>query len=89
MIDTKKAKWDLSKEENFAIDWLKRNGFIVTLYRQYMSKTIFTVERDGITENIEIPLTAKDMNLEKYMERFSKNWEVLRELRKLRKQVKK
>ena len=88
MIDVSGAKWDFSKEEKFAIEWLNDNGFSGKLEKQYVGKTIFTIEKNGITETFELPQGIKNMNISKYMEQFSKNWKVLCELQKLRKQVK-
>lgn len=87
MIDVSGAKWDFSKEEKFAIEWLNDNGFSGKLEKQYVSKTIFTIEKDDITETFELPQGIKNMNISKYMDQFSKNWKVLCELQKLRKQV--
>ena len=41
MIDLKKARWDLSPEEKYAVKWLVENGFEGELARQYVSKTMW------------------------------------------------
>jgi hypothetical protein len=87
MIDISGKKWDFSKEEEYAIKWLNDNGFNGKLEKQYISKTIFTIEKDGITEKFELPQGIKNMNISAYMDQYAKNWDMLCELQKLRKQA--
>lgn len=86
MIDISKAKWNFSKEETYAICWLNEHGFDGKIEKQYIIKTVFTISKDGITEKFELPQGVK-FNVISYMEQFSRNWDMLCELQKLRKQT--
>lgn len=88
MIDITKQKWNFSKEEKYAIKWLNEHGFSGELKKQYISKTVFSVCKDGVQDSFELPQGLKKMNVKKYMEQFSKNWGMLVELNKLREAVK-
>ncbi len=88
MIDISSAKWDFSKEEKYVIDWFNKNGYEGKLERQYVSKTVFTVTKDGITDKFELPQGIAFKSISNYMKQFEKNWEMLCELHKLRKEVK-
>lgn len=83
MIDISNAKWDFSKEENYAIEWLNKNGFSGKITKQYITKTIFEISKNGITDRLEFPQDLK--NIRRYMEQFNRNWEILCELQQLRK----
>ena len=87
MIDTSKKKWDLSKEEKYAIKWFEENGFNGTLEKQYISKTIFTIEKDGIEDRFELVQGVEGMNVRAYMKQYGKNWDMLCELRRLKRQA--
>lgn len=84
MIDTTNTKWDLSKEEKAAIKWLDDNGYNGKILKQYVSKTIFEISKDGITDKFELPQGIDSKQIKNYMEQFEKNWDVLCELKKLR-----
>lgn len=87
MIDTINAKWDFSKEEKFAIQWFNDNGYDGKIIRQYVSKTIFEVSKDGITDKFELPQGIVFKNIAGYMEQYKKNWKLTCELHQLRKEV--
>ena len=57
MIDVSKAKWTLSEETVFAVEWFEKNGFSGSLDKQYLSKTKFTVSKNGVTDKFELPHT--------------------------------
>lgn len=78
-IDTSKAKWDLSKEEQYAIEWFEQNGFEGELVKQYISKTKFSVSKDGVQDNFELPQGIAGMNIAAYMEQYRKTFGLLRE----------
>lgn len=86
MIDTAKAQWDLTKEEKYAISWFEKNGFDAVLEKQYLSKTVFTVTKDGISDKFE--LRSDGTKVELLMEWFQHDWELLRENRELREKLK-
>lgn len=84
MIDITAAKWDLSKEERYAIKWFEENGFEGKLERQFLSKTKFTVTKDGLTDRFELPQGYENMNIVKYMQQYGesfKQYAMLNELR--------
>lgn len=84
MIDITNAKWDLSKEEKSVIKWLDDNKYNGKILKQYVSKTVFEISKDGITDNFELPQGIDFKQIKSYMEQFQKNWNMLCELKKLR-----
>lgn len=48
MIDISNAKWELSKEEQYAVKWFNDNGFDGKLDKQFLSKTKFSVSKNNI-----------------------------------------
>lgn len=88
MIDTSNAKWDFSKEEKFAIKWFEENGYSGRIIKQYISKTIFEISKDGIADKFELPQGIVFKNIKGYMEQYKKNWEMLCELQRLREEAK-
>ena len=88
MIDTSGAKWDFSKEEKYAIEWLNKNGYNGKIVKQYISKTIFEIEKDGVTDKFELPQEIEFKNIKGYIEQYKKNWEMLCELQRLREEAK-
>lgn len=81
------TKWDLSKEEKYAISWFEENGYSWSIKKQYVSKTIFEVSKDGVTDKFELPQGVVFKNIKGYMEQYGRNWEVLCELQRLREEV--
>lgn len=84
MIDTTNAKWDFSKEEKYVIKWFNDNGFNGKIIKQYVSKTIFEIEKDNIVDKFELPQGIVFHNISSYMKQFQKNWDMICELHKLR-----
>lgn len=84
MIDITNAKWNLSKEEKSVIKWLDDNKYNGKILKQYVSKTVFEISKDGITDNFELPQGIDFKQIKSYMEQFQKNWNMLCELKKLR-----
>lgn len=84
MIDTSNAKWDFSKEEKYVVKWFDEHGFNGKLEKQFVSKTIFTISKDGITDKFELQQGIVFKNIANYMKQFENNWEMLCELHKLR-----
>lgn len=83
MIDTSKAKWELSAEEQYAIEWFNQNGFSGTLDRQCISKTKFTITKDGVADKFELQ-SGTDYDIAAYMEQYGRSFEMLCELTRLR-----
>lgn len=79
MIDTSNAKWELTKNDTYAIKWLEENGFNVVLEKQYISKTIYTVKKNGTEDRFELP-NGSNYDIAKYMEQYQKTWELLCQL---------
>lgn len=77
MIDVSNAKWDLSNSEKFAIKWLEENGYDGKIIKQYISKTIFEVSKDDVTDKFELAQGIKFGSIETYMEMFKKSWKML------------
>lgn len=88
MIDISKAKWDLSKEERYAVKWFNENGFDGMLVAQFLSKTKFVVHKNGVTDNFDLPQGYKGINVKKVMEQYRKSFSTLCELVALREKVK-
>ena len=85
MIDTSNAKWDFSKEEKYVINWFNKNGFSGKIVKQYVSKTIFEITKDDISDKFELPQGIVFKNIKAYMEQFMKNWNMYCQLYELRK----
>lgn len=81
MIDLRLAKNDFSKNEKYVIKWLNDNQFEGKIVKQYVSKTIFEIEKDGIVDKFELPRGIE--NISAYMKQYQKNWNMLCELHKL------
>lgn len=82
MIDLRLAKNDFSKNEKYVIKWLNDNQFEGKIVKQYVSKTIFEIEKDGIVDKFELPQGIE--NISAYMKQYQKNWNMLCELHKLK-----
>ena len=78
MIDTTNAKWDLSKQEQYAIEWLTANGFVGEIKKQYVSKTVFRITKDGITDTFDLPQSVTQKNISDFMEQYRKNFDILK-----------
>ena len=77
MIDISNAKYDFSKEEAYAIQWLNDKGFEGKLVRQSTGKTVFQIEKDGVKDKFELPQGIVFKSIKKYMEQFQKCWEMI------------
>ena len=88
MIDITNAKWEFSKNEKFVIKWLEDNGYNGKIVKQYISKTIFEISKDGVTDKFELIQSIPSQNIDEYMEQFKRNWEMLCQVQQLRKEVK-
>lgn len=86
MIDIGNAKYDFSKEEEYAIKWFNENGFDGKLEKQYVSKTVFSLSKDGVTDKFVLPQGIVFSNIAGYMEQYRRNWELTCELQKLEKE---
>ena len=82
--DLRTKKWDFSKQEEAAVSWLLERGFEVMLEKQYTSKDVYTVAKDGVSDEFTFPSGQKNMNVRTFMERYGENFEKKKELIKLR-----
>ena len=64
----------------------KYDGKII---KQYISKTIFEISKDGVTDKFELPQGIVFKNIKNYMEQYSQNWKMICELKNLREEIKK
>ena len=76
MINISNAKWDFSKEEKYVINWFNKNGFDGKIVKQYISKTVFEISKDGISDKFELPQGIVFKNIKAYMGQFMKNWDM-------------
>ena len=60
MIDTSNAKYELGKITKYAVKWFNNNGFDGVLEKQYNSKAVFLVNKDGIENRFEVPTAVAD-----------------------------
>ncbi len=75
---------NLSRAEKYFIKWLDENGFDGKVIKQYQSKTVFQVSKDGIEDTVNIPnVYEKDFNVEVFCSNYLKQFETLKELHDL------
>lgn len=86
MIDISNVKYDFSKREEYAIKWFNDNGFDGKIMKQYISKTVFEISKDGVTDKFELPQGI--VNIKGYMEQYKHNWKMICELQSLREEAK-
>lgn len=79
------TKWDLSKSEKFALEWFKANNFHAIIKKQYVSKTIFEVSKDSMTDTFELPQGIVFKSISGFMEQYAKHWEQLKLINQLTK----
>ena len=78
MIDTSKAKYTLSPAEEYTVKWFSDNGFVGSITKQTQSKTVFDIERNGISDTFTLIMSkGRVQNIEKYMENYRKEYELL------------
>lgn len=87
-LDLSNMRWAFAKEEKYAIRWFNTNGFSGKLIGQYLSKTKFEVEKNGVTDIFELPQGLPAIDIKAYMEQYAKSFEMKCELQVLREQVK-
>lgn len=74
MTDLTQQKWEFNKAEDYVIKRLEGNGFDVVLRKQYLSKTVFEIAKDGITFFLDVPRGVKDEVA--FMEEAEKSFEL-------------
>lgn len=81
MIDLKAKVWELHPREEKAIKWLDEQGYDVVLIKQYLSKLVFEVSKNGIKEKFEFPKDVTDVI--GYMKLFEQSFELAAKLKSL------
>lgn len=84
MIDISDVKYDFSKEEKYVIKWFNENGFTGKIIKQYVSKTVFEISKDGFSDKFELPQGIIFKNIKRYMSQFADNWKMFCELQELK-----
>ena len=77
MQNLDKKEWEFSAGEKYAIRWLEEHGFDVVLEKRYISKDIFRVSRDGLTDKFQLPLGDHRIDYRGVMDQFDKHWALL------------
>ena len=84
MLDLSKVKWDMSPEEKYAVKWFNDHGFDGDV-QQLLSKTKFTVTKNGVTDtSFQIP-TIPNVKIKDLMEQYEKSFEMICKLQALSK----
>lgn len=81
MIDISNAKWELSKEEQYAVKWFNDNGFDGKLDKQLLSKTKFSVSKNNISDIFELPNGLEKVNIKNVMNDYAKSFDMLCKLK--------
>ena len=76
-MNKNKSSW-----EKYVERYLKQKGFKVTLVKQWNSKTVYDVEKDGTKERLEIPVSVVEKK--KYMDMVNNSFEMKREIMKMK-----
>lgn len=77
-----KNEGNKSSLEKYVEKYLSQKGFNVTLVKQWNSKTVYDIEKDGIKERIEIP--ASVVEKKRYMDMVDNSFEMKLELIKMK-----
>lgn len=84
MLDLSKVKWDMSPEEKYAVKWFNDHGFDGDV-QQLLSKTKFTVTKNGVTDtSFQIP-TIPNVKIKDLMEQYEKSFAMICKLQALNK----
>lgn len=81
MIDISNAKWDLSKEEQYAVKWFNDNGFDGKLDKQFLSKTKFSVSKNGVSDTFELPNGNPKIDMKSFMQQYAESFDLLCKLK--------
>lgn len=74
-----------TKNERYVEKWLKDNGFNFELLKQYNSKTVWSIRKEDVSDNFELPSGVEDIKA--YMSMYKKTFEMKRETNELRKKL--
>ena len=56
-------KREKSKVEKSIERKMKTKGFEITMLKQYISKTVYTISKDGFEQKVEVPSNITDTTL--------------------------
>ena len=76
MIDTSNAKYEFSKEEEYAIKWFNENGFDGKIDKQLQTKTRLIVSKNGVDGKFELPQRVIISNIKSFMEQWNQSFEL-------------
>ena len=80
-------KWEHSKIEKYAEKWWLQNGYNFETKKEWISKTIYIVSKDG--KQHEYTIYPSQMKFfEKTMQQFQENWDMYFELQRLKAEAK-
>ncbi len=76
-----------NKIEKYAEKYLLKKGYNVRLIKQYISKSIYNIEKNDIKYNIEIPSNV--INVKKYMDLIDFSFHQKEKIEELKKKLNK
>ena len=72
-------EWESSKHEKYAEQWWTDHGFTWALKKRFISKSVYSVTKDGITMEYELPNEYR-MDIKLFMEGgFTAHWKLNKE----------
>lgn len=74
-----------TQQEKYAEKWFKENEFKIISFKPYMSKAKYKLCKDNMNVDFELPEPVDDIS--QYMECFKKDFEMQKEIIKLKKEV--
>ena len=80
-----KLEKELSKNEEYVIEWFEENGIEVISAKQYVSKTKFKIRKDGI--EVDFELLSEVTNIKKYMEMYKQSLDMKFEIEKAKREA--
>ena len=88
MTNLDKHEWEFTREEMYAIKYLEKRGFEVTVKKRFISKDYIMIGKDGFEYEEELPTGNKGINYRKLMPLIVKNFEMAKQLVALRQEAK-
>lgn len=67
-----------TRAERYAEKWFAENGFEYSVRKQYISKTVYAVSKDSVTDTFELPSTVTEPK--KYMDMYAESFELKKEI---------
>lgn len=87
MKNLDKHEWDISREEQYAINWWEAHGYDVIIRKRFISKDYCTVSKDGFSMDYDLLLGDAKIDYKKYMQQFEKHFQLAKELDELKRQM--